>query len=63
MSGEVVVKSPCISVCALDAEDVCVGCYRTAKEITQWTALDSAGKREVLMHAAERAKHASGGLC
>jgi len=63
VTEEAVIKSPCISVCALDAEDVCVGCYRTVQEITQWTVLDSAGRREVLRRVAERAQHASGGLC
>jgi uncharacterized protein len=63
MAGEVVVKSPCISVCALDVEDVCVGCYRTAQEITQWMVLDNVSRREVLRRVAERAKRASGGLC
>ena len=27
------VKSPCIEVCSLNNEDVCIGCYRTANEI------------------------------
>lgn len=57
------VRSPCVSVCALDAEDICVGCYRSGAEITLWTSLDNAAKREVIRRAAERARKASGGLC
>lgn len=60
--NEQTVKSPCVSVCALDGEDICVGCYRSGEEITLWTGLDNAGKREVIRRAAERAKKASGGL-
>jgi predicted Fe-S protein YdhL (DUF1289 family) len=60
--NEQTVKSPCVSVCALDAEDICVGCYRSSEEITLWSSLDNAGKREVIRRAAERAKKASGGL-
>ena len=30
------VKSPCIEVCSLNSEDVCIGCYRTANEIIEW---------------------------
>lgn len=56
------VRSPCISVCALDAEDICVGCYRSAEEITLWTSLDNGAKRETIRRAAERAKKANGGL-
>lgn len=31
-----VVKSPCVNVCYLNDQDVCVGCYRTGQEISQW---------------------------
>lgn len=48
------VKSPCISVCVLDVDDVCEGCYRTAAEITEWTVLDEVGKREVLRLSRQR---------
>ena len=57
------VRSPCVSVCALDGDDICVGCYRSAGEITLWTSLDNAARREVIRRAAERARKASGGLC
>jgi len=56
------VRSPCVSVCALDAEDICVGCYRSAEEITLWISLDNAARREIIKRAAERARKASGGL-
>jgi len=62
MSADKPVKSPCVSVCALDAEDICVGCYRSATEITLWINLDNAAKREVILRAAARAKKANGGL-
>lgn len=62
-AAEGTVRSPCVSVCALDAEDICVGCYRSAEEITLWTSYDNSAKREAIRRAAERAKKASGGLC
>ena len=34
------VPSPCVSICALNDDDVCVGCYRTAEEIRNWVMLD-----------------------
>ncbi len=52
----VLIASPCISICALDAEDVCVGCYRSAQEITRWSVADNAERRQILVSAAERAK-------
>ena len=50
------VPSPCISVCLLDTNDVCVGCYRTADEITEWMTCDDAQKEEILKVCIERRK-------
>ena len=48
--------SPCISVCLLDEKDMCVGCYRTAEEITQWMESNDDIKREILKKCNERMK-------
>ena len=47
-------QSPCISVCLLDDKDICVGCYRSANEITDWFMADAQGKRDILQRARER---------
>lgn len=47
-------ESPCVSVCALNEEDLCMGCYRTADEITDWFMANAAQKREILARAAQR---------
>lgn len=52
------VPSPCVSVCALDADDVCTGCYRTADEITRWQGLDDESRRAVLSATRERMRAA-----
>jgi predicted Fe-S protein YdhL (DUF1289 family) len=52
-------QSPCISVCLLDEGDVCVGCYRSAEEITDWFMADAEGKREILARAERRRQAAS----
>ncbi len=54
------VKSPCVNICALDDQDVCVGCYRTAAEITEWTSLGEEGRREVVSRAEQRYREAWG---
>lgn len=51
-------QSPCISVCALDDNDVCIGCFRSAEEITDWFLADADGKREILRRARERRESA-----
>jgi predicted Fe-S protein YdhL (DUF1289 family) len=47
-------QSPCIAICALDENDICVGCYRSAVEITDWFMADAEQKRDVLRRARER---------
>lgn len=54
------VKSPCVNICALDEQDICVGCYRSAHEITAWTSLSEDGRREVVRRAEERYREAWG---
>ncbi|MCA0901896.1 DUF1289 domain-containing protein [Microbulbifer agarilyticus] len=49
------VKSPCVSVCALNSEDICEGCFRSGSEISQWGKMNNAQKREVLSKCQERA--------
>ena len=50
------VASPCISICVLDENDVCQGCYRSAKEITEWSQYDNAEKSAVLDICRDRLK-------
>lgn len=54
MSEREYVPSPCISVCALDDNDICMGCSRTGQEIIQWGKMNSAERKEVLKKVAER---------
>ncbi len=54
MSDEREIASPCISVCLLNDEDICLGCYRSAAEITDWFMAGAAEKREILARARER---------
>lgn len=50
------VNSPCISLCTLDENDVCVGCFRAVNEITQWLRMDNQQRRVVLEKCRERAR-------
>ena len=50
------VASPCVHVCALDEQDICIGCQRTAAEITRWGLMSNDERREVLGRCFERAK-------
>ncbi len=46
--------SPCISVCVMNTDDLCLGCYRTADEITDWFMATAEQKRAILERVAER---------
>lgn len=47
-------QSPCISVCYLDEQEICQGCFRSASEIADWLMVSAQQKREILVRAAER---------
>ena len=51
-------ESPCISICSLDQNDVCEGCFRTSNEIADWFAADDDRKREILEASPPRRKDA-----
>lgn len=43
------VPSPCINICQMDATNgLCLGCFRTIGEITDWSRLDDAAKMNIL---------------
>ena len=49
------VASPCVDICRLDAQGLCVGCRRTIEEITEWSRASEARRREILRNVSERA--------
>jgi predicted Fe-S protein YdhL (DUF1289 family) len=49
------VKSPCVSVCAMDdLTGFCLGCYRTAEEIEGWWDMNADQQKAVVAAAAAR---------
>jgi predicted Fe-S protein YdhL (DUF1289 family) len=47
-------RSPCVSICALNDDNVCMGCYRSGEEITQWGAMTEDQRRAVMQKVGER---------
>lgn len=43
-----VVISPCVAMCKLDEQQVCVGCKRTLDEISHWRHMSEKQKQQVL---------------
>ena len=49
------IPSPCRYICQMDpVAKLCQGCYRTIDEITAWSKLDNAARREILSKIDER---------
>ncbi|NRB39723.1 MAG: DUF1289 domain-containing protein [Pseudomonadales bacterium] len=48
------VESMCISVCVLDENEICLGCYRSLKEIGDWSHLNETQKKHVNDAAEQR---------
>ncbi|WP_372782070.1 DUF1289 domain-containing protein [Litorivivens sp.] len=40
----------------MDEDDLCMGCYRTMQEITDWSEYTNEVKREVIVRAQQRMK-------
>ena len=47
------VQSPCIDICTLDRDEVCIGCGRHIDEVVAWGTAPDELKRRIL-EAAER---------
>ena len=51
-------ESPCLSICSLDQNDVCEGCFRTGNEIEAWLTADDVRKLEILEASKQRRREA-----
>lgn len=54
------VPSPCIQVCQLDEDDLCLGCRRHVDEIRDWPIMTAEEKRAALDRVAARKSAGSG---
>lgn len=48
------VQSPCVSVCKLDEQKICVGCWRSLDEIRAWSKMSDQQKAIVVEMSAAR---------
>lgn len=46
--------SPCIGICRLEQDKLCVGCYRMIDEITGWAQSDTAARAAILLRTEQR---------
>ena len=50
------VISPCISVCELNDDEVCLGCGRSLQDIADWSAADDKLRALIVEQARQRLK-------
>ncbi len=55
-----IIRSPCVNVCFLETDDICVGCYRHSDEITEWAEADNEKRKLILVKSQQRRKDAGG---
>jgi len=48
------VESPCVSICELNEQDICLGCGRSLDEVGAWLTASEEEKRQILLRAEER---------
>ena len=49
------VNSPCVGICSVDdLSGLCVGCFRTMDEISQWWDMNDAERNKVMSQLADR---------
>lgn len=47
-------RFPCIRNCCLNDDDICLGCFRSLEEITQWAEADDHERVVILEKARQR---------
>jgi predicted Fe-S protein YdhL (DUF1289 family) len=53
-SSQDAVESPCIDVCAVNPNGICLGCYRSLDEIACWSSVTDETRREIKRSAEKR---------
>lgn len=47
-------ESPCVKICVIEADGLCVGCARTLDEIARWQQMTPAQRQEVMAQLPSR---------
>ena len=55
------VESPCVRLCTLDDEDICLGCHRHIDEICAWAGAGDGERERILERAAARSRREARG--
>ena len=56
MTQQLPIKSPCVSICALDEQELCTGCQRSITEIREWRHASNERRKEIIRATEQRAR-------
>jgi len=48
------IPNPCVNLCSLNNNNVCIGCYRTIDEVGAWGRYDDEQRLQVLKNCEHR---------
>jgi len=51
------ISSPCVDICKLDGNGICIGCFRTKEEIARWSQMNDFTKSFINDLLGERRRH------
>ena len=52
-------SSPCINICELNSQDVCIGCLRTQSEIACWSQMNERERLSIMAELPARSAKVS----
>ena len=51
------VDSPCVKLCVMHpTANICMGCFRTVEEISDWSAMDPESRKSLMLELPSREK-------
>jgi uncharacterized protein len=59
-SPPMIILSPCIGICELDAAGYCAGCHRNASEIAGWSAFSDSERLRIMNYVLPARESAQG---
>ena len=48
------IVTPCVSICRLDKENICIGCGRTKKEIREWLIFSDKRRSAIMLRLSHK---------
>lgn len=54
MTEKTYIPSPCVRNCCLNEQEICLGCFRSLREICDWSLASNEQRQQILANAEQR---------